>query len=83
MIKPFLSLFGLLFLILIGVIVHYKSYNYTLKKESLNYIVTLTYNSSLSLSVGYDKSRDVKDSKSNIIYPELPTTSSMEFVYAQ
>jgi hypothetical protein len=83
MIKPFLTLFTLLALLIIGVTLHYKRYNYSLKQKRLNQIVTLTSNASLSLSMGYDKKRDIKSSYSNYIYPELPSTSSMEFVYAQ
>jgi len=83
LIKPFLSLFALLSLVVIGVLIHYINYNYTLQKKSINHIVALTSTASLSLSVGYDKPREIKGSKSNIIYPELPTTSSMGFVYAQ
>jgi len=45
-----------------------------LQKKSINHIVALTSSASLSSRRG---------SKSNIIYPELPTTSSMGFVYAQ
>jgi len=83
LIKPFLSLFLVLFLLLVVILVHSINYNYTLEKKSLNEIVALTSTASLALSVGYDKSREIKGSRSNIIYPELSTTSPMEFVYAQ
>jgi len=82
-IKPFLSLFTLLFLLMIAVLFHYINYNFTLEEKKLNQIVVLTSDASLALSVGYDKSREIRSSTYNSIYPELSTTSSMEFVYAQ
>jgi hypothetical protein len=66
-----------------GVIIHYINYDDTLQKESLCQIVAITSNASLSLSVGYDKQRTLHGSKNSRVYPDLPTTSLMEFIYVQ
>ena len=65
---------------LIATVIHYNSYDFKSKKEKIKNVVKLTYNSSLSLSLSYDKSKNFNELK-NSTYPELEPTSSINFIF--
>lgn len=81
MIKPFLLISTLLLLMLTAMLTHYLIATPT--QPSLNTIVQLTHRATPSLSVGFDKPQSLHGATHNLIYPEMPTTSALEFVYVQ
>ncbi|KIM09882.1 MAG: hypothetical protein KU29_01110 [Sulfurovum sp. FS06-10] len=83
MIKSFLLLFFLLALMIVGISLHYTTYPYAKNREKLQNIASLTQQTTPSLSVTYDEKRELFNNTSNIIYPEMPSTNTMGFVYAQ
>jgi len=46
-------------------------------------IVKITKSATPALGVGFDKPRQLHGAKQNLIYPEMPTTSTLEFIYVQ
>jgi len=80
MIRPFLLISTLLLLMVMGITWHYLNSKPT---SSLEQIVTLTNYATPSLSVGFDKPQTLQGSTHNSIYPEMSSTSPMEFVYVQ
>jgi len=82
-IKPFVGMFLLLFLMLMGLVYYHWHYPYISHHHHLDAMVRLTHFATPALSVGFDKPRDFHGADANPIYPEMPTTSRMEFVYVQ
>jgi len=80
MIRPFLLISMLLLLMVVAVSWHYSTHQPISKLEQM---VTLTHYATPSLSVGFDKPQTLQGSTHNLIYPEMTTTSPMEFVYVQ
>jgi len=64
----------------IGITWHYLNSKPISKMEQ---IVTLTHYATPSLSVGFDKPQRLQGSTHNMLYPEMSSTSPMEFVYVQ
>jgi hypothetical protein len=83
LIKSFLFITLFLILIIVGVSLHYTTYSYAQNREKLHTIASLTQQITPSLSVAYDEKRELFNTTSNIIYPEMPSTNTMGFVYAQ
>ncbi len=81
MIKPFLFISALLLLLLTATVVHYVSSKPT--QEALFSIVQLTHRATPALSVGFDNPQSLHGAKHNLVYPEMPSTSPLEFVYVQ
>jgi len=80
LVKPFLFLLTLLLLMVVGVGSHYSTHQPTQQPQQM---VKLTHYATPSLSVGFDKPQTLQGAKHNRTYPEMTTTSPMEFVYVQ
>jgi len=79
-IRPFLLISTLLLLMVMDITWHYLNSKPT---SNLEQIVTLTHYATPSLSVGFDKPQTLQGSTHNSTYPEMSSTSPMEFVYVQ
>jgi hypothetical protein len=79
-IKPFLLLLALLSLMVMGVVWHYLQRT---PSQELKALVGVTHQATPSLSVSFDQPRGLQGARHNPLYPELSTTSTMEFVYVQ
>jgi len=81
LIRPFIILFLLLLGLLLGAVVHYfwgKD-----QGDKLQALVMLTRDATPALGVGFDTPRVLYGGETQRSYPELPSASTLEFVYAQ
>jgi competence protein ComGC len=74
-------LFSILLLIIVTLALHHQRDN--AQEKVLMAIVKITKSATPALGVGFDKPRQLHGAKQNLIYPEMPTTSTLEFIYVQ
>ena len=83
MIKPFLWMLGVLFAMLVATASHYISFDSKSISSALLSMASVTQMTDPSLSVAYHEPRLLQGDTANIIYPEMPSTDRMDFVYAK
>jgi len=83
MIKPFLTMFGVLFAMFVAVSIHYLSFDKSSIDGKLSKITSITHMAMPSLSVSYYEPKGVLGKSKNILYPEMMPIDRMDFIYAK
>jgi hypothetical protein len=73
----------LLLLMMIGVAVHYMTFDRADVRDGLLSVAKLSHISSVARSVAYYEPRMPSDAKVNTSYPQMPVMNKMDFVYAE